>query len=224
MSLSKRLSDLMILRGISAAGLATAVGKSRQSVSYWMAGRNEPSPETLTKVAEVLGTTPLWLKAGDESHLSGPFTKSHGDEAQDGYIRVPVYDACAGCGAQIAPPDDISSGFLDVAIWFLKGLPGVSAISHINIVPSSGDSMEPTIASNAFCFVDRNQNELRREGIYCLRTDDLLLIKRVQRNLDGTITLLSDNTKYPPQKITQDILERTTIIGRVVYTFNGFGL
>ena len=42
MSLSKRLSDLMVLRGVSAASLAEAVGKSRQSVSYWMTGRNEP--------------------------------------------------------------------------------------------------------------------------------------------------------------------------------------
>lgn len=224
MSLSKRLSDLMVLRGVSAASLAEAVGKSRQSVSYWMTGRNEPSPEALMKVAEVLGTTPLWLKSGDQDSLPETITKSRVGEAQDGYIRIPVYDACAGCGAQIAPSDDIISGFLDVAVWFLKGLPGVSAISHINIVPSSGDSMEPTIASNAFCFVDRNQNELRREGVYCLRADDLLLIKRIQRNLDGTITLLSDNPRYPPQKITQDVLERTTIIGRVVYTFNGFSL
>ena len=87
MSLSKRLSDLMVLRGVSAASLAEAVGKSRQSVSYWMTGRNEPSPEALTKVAEVLGTTPLWLKSGDQDSLPETITKSRVGEAQDGDIR-----------------------------------------------------------------------------------------------------------------------------------------
>lgn len=224
MTFSKRLSGLMTQRGVSASSLAEAVGKSRQSVNYWMSGRNEPSAETLAQIAEFLETSALWLKTGEVAGPQSDILRPQGNSAPDGYVRVPVFDVSAGCGSRPAPADDIVSGYLDVASWFLRGLPGVVTTAHINVVPSSGDSMEPTIASTALCLVDRSQNEIRREGIYCLRADDVLLIKRVQRNLDGTITLLSDNPRYPPQCVSPDVLERTVIIGRVIYTFNGLSL
>lgn len=222
MSFSHRLSDLMTQRGISASALAETIGKSRQSVSYWLAGRNEPSPETLSKIAEALETTPLWLKTGEQSDTPAEIIQSSGDEPPDGYVRVPVYDVYAGCGFDgYAPPNDIVKGFLDIAASFLRKLSGVSSIARFNIVPSTGDSMEPTIVRDALCIVDKNQTEIRREGIYCLRSEDLLLIKRVQVNLDSTITLISDNSKYRDKTVPLESLDQTKIIGRVVYVFNG---
>jgi phage repressor protein C with HTH and peptisase S24 domain len=41
------------------------------------------------------------------------------------------------------------------------------------------------------------------------------------RNIDGTLTLISDNPLYPPKNIDRADLPQTAIIGRVVYAFNG---
>ena len=65
MSFAKRLSALMTQRGVSIGQLADATGRSRQSVSYWKTGRNEPTAEVLVRIADVLKVSPLWLKTGE---------------------------------------------------------------------------------------------------------------------------------------------------------------
>lgn len=74
----------------------------------------------------------------------------------------------------------------------------------------------------AFCVIDTAQTRILADGIYCLCAENQIFIKRLQRNLDGTLLLISDNPRYHPQTIDKLTLEeRTTIVGRVVYVYNG---
>ena len=112
----------------------------------------------------------------------------------------------------IPPPDGYTRG---------RTFPGVSSIKRLEIVNSSGDSMEPTIAATSLLVLDRNQSTISRDGIFCFRNNSELFIKRVQRNIDGTVLLLSDNPLYKPIKVDRLQLENSEILGRVVYVFNG---
>ncbi|XXQ69020.1 S24 family peptidase [Neisseriaceae bacterium B1] len=48
------------------------------------------------------------------------------------------------------------------------------------------------------------------------RSSDTLWVKRIQRQLDGTLLLISDNTTYPPMHPNLDDHHDIQVIGQVV--------
>ena len=82
-----------------------------------------------------------------------------------------------------------------------------------------GDSMYPTLKDSAMIMVDRNINGLS-DGIYVLRHDSSLLVKRLQSLPNGVVKVKSDNTMYDPWEIRRDDFNGTDLelIGRVVWT------
>ncbi|HTW71412.1 MAG TPA: S24 family peptidase, partial [Acetobacteraceae bacterium] len=54
-------------------------------------------------------------------------------------------------------------------------------------------------------------------GVYVLEIGGERLVKRVQRKLDGSLVLISDNEAYHPDQVSGDMLRDVTVIGRVVW-------
>lgn len=81
---------------------------------------------------------------------------------------------------------------------------------------AEGDSMAPTIADQAPLFVDTGDRELADGGIYALRIENRLVIRRVQRLIEGGVQLLADNSAvYPSQTIGPSLSAELEVIGRV---------
>ncbi len=76
-----------------------------------------------------------------------------------------------------------------------------------------GESMEPTLKNGSIVFVDRDQNEISKDGIFVVSTPGGLFIKRLNRKVDGTIELISDNQLYSPEVMSY---QEVTVIGKVV--------
>lgn len=77
--------------------------------------------------------------------------------------------------------------------------------------------MEPTIQSGSLLIVDRSSKHIH-DGIFVLRQNDVLLVKRVQQSNPRTITLRSDNSQYKPIDIKlDDPSQRVAIFGRVIW-------
>ncbi len=76
-----------------------------------------------------------------------------------------------------------------------------------------GESMEPTLQDGSIVFIDRNQTNINKDGIFVASTTAGLFIKRIRQRADGMIELISDNKAYSPEMITPDEVE---IVGRVV--------
>lgn len=214
------LARIMRERGITQQALADLLGVSRQAVSIWQKN-GRFSSSTLPKVAAVLGV-PVDALLGDEEGMQGSrIVRVISDEPlRPGYIRVPVFDATGSCGGGGAG-SDIVTGALDLAEWFIRSLPGVTAASRLEVISSTGDSMAPTIEPRAMLLVDATQTRINGDGVYCLRVEGDLFVKRVQKNPGGSLTLLSDNPLYPPQQLDRMAVEQTDVLGRVVFTFNG---
>lgn len=64
----------------------------------------------------------------------------------------------------------------------------------LNCVTARGDSMEPTISSKDTLLVDTSKTNPRDGQIYVIRSGDVLWVKRVQRQIDGSLLLISDNS------------------------------
>lgn len=82
------------------------------------------------------------------------------------------------------------------------------------LVTARGDSMVPTIREGAILLVDTARRELREDGVYVIRRDHLVGVKRLQRGAGEAVIIMSDNPAYAPVTVTPDDLD---IVGRVVW-------
>lgn len=80
-----------------------------------------------------------------------------------------------------------------------------------------GESMAPTLFHGDEILVNHGDDMARlRDGIYVLRLDDALLVKRVAMGLQrGQFSILSDNVLYPSWRDIDP--QHVSIIGRVVW-------
>jgi|TARA_R110000772_G_scaffold205498_2_gene315843 hypothetical protein len=147
----------------------------------------------------------------DEQLLGGPPPAIH-----NGLVEIAVLDvdASAGFGA-IAESENSQTRFGFDERWLKKLTPSKS--SSLSIVRVLGDSMEPTLSHRDEVLVDASDHGARlRDGIYVLRSDDTLVVKRVALKPGGKqITISSDNIAYP----TWDDVDRASIhiVGRVIW-------
>ena len=89
----------------------------------------------------------------------------------------------------------------------------VSSNECLEAINVDGESMEPTLQDGSIVFIDRNQTNVNKDGIFVASTTAGLFIKRIRQRADGMIELISDNKAYSPEMITPDEVE---IVGRVV--------
>ncbi len=99
---------------------------------------------------------------------------------------------------------------------FVQLLGGERELKYIEAINVSGDSMEPTFSYNDIVFINRNKTDLQRGGVFTIRTEAGLFIKRVQKRIDGKIDIISDNEVYSTQTLDPSEIE---VIGRVVSRF-----
>ena len=92
-----------------------------------------------------------------------------------------------------------------------------SKAASLSIIRVLGDSMEPTLFDGDEVMVDLGDGQSRlRDGIYVLRMDDMLNVKRIAIEPKGRqISVISDNPSYP----TWQSMERRSIniVGRVLW-------
>lgn len=88
---------------------------------------------------------------------------------------------------------------------------------NLSLIVVDGDSMEPTLGDGDDIMVDHSAaSRPLRDGIYVLRMDDVLLVKRVAIGPSGKFSVRSDNAQYPDW---EDVSAGSVnIIGRVVWT------
>ncbi len=98
-------------------------------------------------------------------------------------------------------------------VWLKSVSNNPSALSMIQV---SGDSMEPTLTHGDDIMVDSSDAAERlRDGIYVVRLDDGLIVKRVEVGPKKVVHLRSDNKAHPDVENVD--LSRMAVIGRVMW-------
>ena len=156
-----------------------------------------------------------------ESLLGGPTTAPVRLAAARGTRRAPAMlivpqlavGASAGAGAAV-DGEAVEAGFAFDPRWLRRLGADTRALS---IIAVEGDSMAPTLGDGDDIMVDGADTAARlRDGIYVLRMDDALMVKRVARlPLAGRISVKSDNQLYPswPDLPADTVM----LVGRVVW-------
>lgn len=87
----------------------------------------------------------------------------------------------------------------------------------LKMVTGWDQAMAPTIKHRDSLLLDTSAREFTGDGIYMFCWEDRLHIKRLQWLGDGQLSMISDNTRYPPQTIRA---EGTDIQARVLLVWN----
>ena len=140
-------------------------------------------------------------------------------EATNQFYMVRYFDAInasAGGGATI---DDERGEELAIEPHFLATLGGESELKNIEAINVTGDSMEPTFLNGDIIFLNRTKIDISRGGVFAIQTEDMLLVKRLQKRIDGKIDIISDNKDFYLPQIAEP--GQINVLGRVVGRYGG---
>jgi phage repressor protein C with HTH and peptisase S24 domain len=149
----------------------------------------------------------------DEALLGGP--AAAGREAD--LIGVARLDVGASAGAGAVGDQERALGRIGFDRQWLRRL-GVGRGRQLSVIRVEGDSMAPTLADGDEILVDHEDGGGRlRDGIYVLRIEDALVVKRVAVSPSG-VSVRGDNPAYPgwPQcdPAAIDLVGRVAWFGR----------
>lgn len=185
-------------------------GVTDEQLARWRDGYSKPNLYGIVRLAEAASLTVEWLATGE-----GRKNLSDAPVGNANTVSIPLLDvrASAGHGATGAYGEQLE--MLEFPCdWLRKaGLKPTNA-SFLTVF---GDSMEPTLTSGDLLLVDTSINKVRSGGIYILIRDDDVFVKRVERRMNGSIFITSDNSRYAPEEISESDAERICIAGRVVW-------
>ena len=202
------LERLCAERGEDFAGLSRMLGRNSAYIQQYVR-RGVPrrlGEEERRKLARYFGIP--------EALLGGPADQPNGPAGLVSVKRHPVM-VSAGPGAIVT--QELGKPYFAFDERWLKALTP-TAPSNLSIVRVEGDSMAPTLNAGDEILVDLGDAAERlRDGIYVLRIDDALVVKRIALNPVGRrVTVQSDNPAYPdwPDCGLDDI----NPIGRVIWS------
>jgi phage repressor protein C with HTH and peptisase S24 domain len=150
----------------------------------------------------------------DEALLGG--NDAAGANEATRLVSVPLLDvgASAGAGAAVDGEGMRAHVAFD-PVWLRKVASG--GAEGLSIIRVEGDSMLPTLASGDEILVDRYDGQQRlRDGIYVLRLQGALMVKRLAFNpANRSVTISSDNGAYQtwPDCDPNDV----ELVGRAVW-------
>jgi len=186
-------------RGASLAALSRMIGRNPAYLQQFVQ-RGTPrrlDEQARARLAAFFGV--------DESLLGAP-------PREAAMVAVPRIDAHAAAGPGGLVEDDCVIGEERIDPRVVQRL-GV-APGALTMITARGTSMEPLIHDGDALFVDTGDRRLSsRPGLFVLRLDGVLLVKRVAR-IGLECRIASDNPAAPP--IAPVRADRAEIIGRVV--------
>jgi len=209
-TLQSRL-DQVLRKFTSVADLARVIGVSDNAIYKWLSGRGQPSVANLVALANAAKVSVEWLATGQEAAASKRSTV-HGSE-HNGFAYVARYDVKGpGPRGEVLRSEQIVDYLAFKKEWLQARLHADPR--NLLLIEAVGDSMAPTLDDSDLLLVDLGEPRFRHDGIYVLRRDNELTVKRLQRRPDGTLNIISDNSAYESSVVASDSVH---IIGRVIW-------
>jgi phage repressor protein C with HTH and peptisase S24 domain len=201
----------LIARRFGGVGeLARAVGLSDNAIYKWLAGRGQPSLASAMAIARAAGVSLEWLAGGRERTAEG----LRGQPPSGDYITMPRGEVRLGSkrGGRLRTPQIVD--VISFAPRWLRSRLTVDP-ERLILLEVSGDAMEPTLRHGDLALADLRENHARVDGLYVLRQNGDLAVKRLQRRGVGArLIVRSDNFAYPPMEIPAAQIK---IVGRVIW-------
>jgi len=156
----------------SIRGFARDCGFSDTVLRQYLNGQSEPTRPALLAIARTANISVEWLATGQSVTGAKDSSKA---SAEDYVYKDPLA---------------FETG------WLRAEFP--SASENLLLTQVIDESMEPTLQQGDLALVDTNDRDLEAvsHGIYLIKLNDRMLIKRLQYIADDTLRVLSDHCAY----------------------------
>jgi SOS-response transcriptional repressor LexA len=213
MDLSVGIGDRIVqVRGkLTQHAFAKSIEIAKITLLRYEKGERVPDAETIARICETHSIDYTWLITG----------KGSPTEAER-YTPIPQYDiaASAGCGTIVDDNPEVEMVMVDK--HWLEDQLKVSP-KEVSMIFARGDSMHPTI-NNGDVLLVSDKIQAIQDGIFVIRSDNLLQVKRIQRQTGSKLRITSDNPAY--EAYTIDLSEEGLdfhMVGRVIWTIKRMG-
>jgi phage repressor protein C with HTH and peptisase S24 domain len=201
------LERLCAERGEDFAGLSRMLGRNPAYIQQFVR-RGVPKrlkEEERRKLARYFSVS--------EAVLGGPPEK----QSTRGLVSVKRHPVSVSAGPGAIVTEELGKPYFAFDEKWLKALTS-SQPANLSIVRVEGDSMAPTLNAGDDILVDLGDAAERlRDGIYVMRIDDAVVVKRLALNPTARrVTVQSDNPAYPDWPDCG--LDQINCIGRVIWS------
>ncbi len=203
---------------IGVSELARRIGGTRNTLYNWCEKGNIPLDKLMLLGQHGVDVQYIVLGLVD----SAQNIEQKNETLFDGmFSLIPVYDVqvSAGHGAFAHGVTEASSALAFRNDWLAaRGLKK----EHLLVMQGRGDSMYPTINDGEYMLINSAAKDPMDGHIYVIRSGDMIWVKRVQRNLDSSLLLISDNKAYPPMPLVLDTAADVEVVGKLVNSSRNF--
>ncbi len=209
-ALSERLK--LALGRKSFRSVAMMIGLSDSGLKRYFNDGTVPPIDKALDLSHALGVDFLWLCTGEGFPQSNQFSVaekkasySSASNDEDDIVWIDSIDVFASAGDGYINDDHNLSNKLPFSQHWLaeNGLSG----KRLSLIRVSGDSMEPTLYDHETPLVELLADDFITrliDDVYVLRINGQLLIKRIQRSMNGGFLIKSDNPRYDSFLLSQD--------------------
>lgn len=181
--------------------LAQAIGVHVNTIGKFERGSTSPDAKLLLDMGACMQVNPAWLLVGDAT-AQPSVDRGGGVEL----VSLNALDDQDGCKPHMPfglPRPWIASRRLNAAKL-------VTVVVH-------SDSMEPTVRQGDILVLDQSETKMAGDGLHVIKRDGEKFCKRLQRQFDGGLTIMSDNPRYESQQLSAEVAATLSIVGRVIW-------
>lgn len=232
-TLGKRIRYLRKQQGLSQAQLAEMIDAD-QSVIGNIERRDSKTSTYTESLAKALKVDYVWLSTGTGDDTTRPASVENnrqeyiviGGASEYDLVDISYIDLASSCGGGYANGDHPEQkGMLGFTVEFLRENDLPISGDGLLLMHACGESMGYTIPHGTMLLVNTKENtydSFISGKIYIFNAEGEMICKRAFKNLDGTVTLVSDNpdkSRYPDQIINKTTFSNFNLFARVRYTF-----
>lgn len=198
----ERLKEVM--DGVGARAFARTCNLSEGAIRSYLSGETFPTLDRLAQIAQATKVDLQWLAFGSNTQVQ-----------DDDYAYIPLYDA--RCSAGSGAWNERSRVLVNLSFTRYSLRKQGLTPANLACLRVDGDSMTGLLEDGDTVMIDQGRNTLEGEGVYVLLLDDHLFAKRLQRQFDGSVLIISHNKAYKEMTVPRERLDELHIIGRVVW-------
>ena len=199
MTLGDRIAERMAALGVSQSELARRIGVSQPAIGKLVNGQSTNS-RYLHLIARELGTTPQYLTGETDDPNEGALPLPTPDliSEQLGLVEIKEIDLSYGMGA-CYNDSPVTAKIRHLPASWLR-IYTSSDPEKLFFARAIGDSMVPTLYDGDMVLIDTADLTIRfSDQIWAIAYGHTGMIKRLRPMPDGSVKILSDNDRVPPE-------------------------
>lgn len=204
------------------AKIAADIGMTIAGFSRIWNEEGLPKAETLKKIKQLKGCSIDWLLTGEGE----PFPAAMASAATtvcdtlgnpvniDEFVFIPHYGVQAAAGQGYLVEEETPRFSVAFRRYWIENYI-TRDIQKLSVISVRGDSMAGVLNDGDTILINHSHT-VPRDGLYVLRINNNLLVKRLQLMPAGMINVISANEAYPTFEINlNNMTDNVAIIGRV---------